>query len=140
MKSKILYLILTLTLVSCANDRPLSEYDLSNIKEVIITNKGYNEIQNIANNAKIIDSIEINNLIDLLKKSEQLLDGIVSSNKGYIRLELQRTDEKNITLLNFYSNSNGQIIILEDDKGISRFRNDKFFEAVQNILEKNNRD
>ena len=136
MKSKIFYLIITLTVISCMSDRTLTEFDLSNIKKIIISNKGYKEIPNIADNAKIIDSIEINNLIGLFKKSEQLADGIIASNKGYIRLELQKTDGKNITILNFYSNSNGQIILLEDDKGISRFRNDQFFEAVQSILKK----
>jgi len=118
------------------SDRSLNEFDLSNIKKIIISNKGYKEIPNMADNAIIIDSIEINKLIGLFKKSEQLADGTISSNKGYIRLELQKTDKKNITIQNFYSNSNGQIILLEDDKGISRFRNDQFFEAVQRALKK----
>lgn len=87
----------------------------------------------MGDNAEITDLTEINNLIDLFKNSEQLADGIIASNKGYIKLKLQKTDGKNITISNFYSN-NGQIILLEDDNGISRFRNDKFFEEVQNIL------
>lgn len=118
------------------NDRPLTEFDLSDIEKIIISNRGYKGIPNIADNANIMDSIEINNLIGVFKKSEQLADGIIASNKGYIRLELQKIDGKNITISNFYSNSNGKIILLEDDKGISRFTNDKFFEAVQKHLKK----
>ncbi|RIV43922.1 hypothetical protein D2V05_10500 [Flagellimonas pelagia] len=114
-------------------DRPLTDFDLSKINKIIISNRGYNGIPDMGDNAEITDLTEINNLIDLFKNSEQLADGIIASNKGYIKLKLQKTDGKNITISNFYSN-NGQIILLEDDNGISRFRNDKFFEEVQNIL------
>ncbi|GAA4239865.1 hypothetical protein [Winogradskyella damuponensis] len=134
MINKLLFLTLILTFISCNNDRPLTEFDFSNIEKITITKKGYNEIPNLANRKVITDSIKITNLINILNKSDQLTDGIISSNKGYIRLELQKINKEEITISNFYSNSNGQIIILEDAKGISRFRNDKFFEEVKFLL------